>query len=181
MLVNPAKRRKSKSKRRKSPIAKRVVSSVKRRVKKYRCNPISGSSSGIMNQVKNAAVGAAGALAVDVVMSKLPLPLAMQTGAGRSAAQGLVSLGLGYAVAKFGKNRSLGVQLAEGGLTIALHGVFKGAVQKAMPTLALGEYDDDGLMGEGLLGNDLLGMGYISPAQVYDNVDDAMGYMDNDY
>lgn len=162
MLVNPRKRRKSKKSARKTGIVRRAKSLVHRSVKrarKYRRNPIGGgSSTGVTGQLKAAAIGAAGALAVDVVMSKLPLPANLQTGMGRTAAQGLVSIGLGMAVAKFGKNKKLGVQIAEGGLTIALHGVMKGALSKSIPSLAGNEgllgYDDLSGYDDGLLGYD---------------------------
>lgn len=181
MLVNPRKRRKSSAtKKRPSSIKRRRSVAAKPARRKYRRNPIGGTgSTSIMSQVKNAAVGAAGAVAVDVVMSKLPLPVNMQTGIGRSAVQGLVSLGIGMAVAKFGKNKKLGLNLAEGGLTIALHGVMKGAVNKAVPTLNLA---DSGLLGYELdgyeLNGDLLGaedydeMGWLSPAPVSNGFDE---------
>lgn len=176
MLVNPAKRRKTKKAKRRVSVARKSISRsttklVRRR--KYRSNPIGGSS--IQTQLTNAAVGAAGALAVDIAMTKLPIPASMQTGVMRSAAQGLVSLGLGMLVAKVAKNRRLGTQLAEGGLTIALHGVMKGAAAKAVPGLA---GIDDGLLGvDDELGNSLLGyanyddssFGYMNPARTYDS------------
>jgi hypothetical protein len=86
---------------------------------------------------------------------------------GRTAAQGLVSIGLGMAVAKFGKNKRLGVQLAEGGLTIALHGVMKGALAKQMPALA--GYDDGLLGNDGVLGYDDGLLGYDDMLSEFNN------------
>jgi hypothetical protein len=171
MLVNPRKRRKTAKKaRRKTGIVSRASGLARRvssKVRRYRRNPIGGSVSSPTTQLKNAAIGAAGALAVDVVMSKLPLPANLSTGMGRTAAQGLVSIGLGMAVAKFGKNKRLGVQLAEGGLTIALHGVMKGALAKQMPALA--GYDDGLLGNDGLLGYDDGLLGYDDMLSEFNN------------
>lgn len=126
MMVNPKKRRKTPAKR------KAGKSVAKRR----RRNPI--RTAGAINQIQNAAVGAAGALGVDVVMAKMPLPIAMTaTPAMRAATQGVVSLALGMLVANFGKKRVLGRQIAEGGLTVALHGVGKGLIG---PQLGLSAY-----------------------------------------
>ncbi len=158
MLVNPKKRRKSK--KRKSPARKGV--SVRRRrsvarkapTRRRRRNPIGGSKP--MDQIMNAATGAAGALAVDVVMAKLPLPAQMTgTPIMMSASQGLVSLVIGMAVSRFGKKRKLGQQLAEGGLTVALHGMGKGLIG---PTLGLSGWDDS-LLGidDSLLGYEAMG------------------------
>lgn len=169
MLVNPRKRRKTKARRRKTithsknPIRrKRRSTSLSaaprhhRRRKSYRRNPISGGT-GIVDQVKGAAVGALGAIAVDLAMSKLPIPATMKSGAMLHVAQGVVSLGLGMLVAKVGKNKKLGMQLAEGGLTVALYAAAKSAVGDK---LGLAGYEDlgDDLLGFQDLGDDLLGM-----------------------
>lgn len=163
LLANPARRRRRKksttvAKRRKSP--RRALAMVKRTsVRRYRRNPI--KMRGIMDQVQGAAVGAAGALAVDVAMSKLPLPAALQTGPMKYAAQGLVSIGIGMLVGKVFKNRKLGTQLADGGLTVGLYGAGKTLLAGTVP----------GLAGDELLGADLLGIqdvnqgvGWYSPA-----------------
>lgn len=169
MLVNPKKRRKAKRKtaskgvavrrrRRASPVAKR----------KYRRNPSPRNT--IMNQVQNAAVGAAGAVAVDVAIAKLPIPANMKVGAMATATQGLVSIGIGMLTSNVMKNKKLGVQIAEGGLTVALHGLMKGAVAKAIPMAGI----DNGLLGydDGLLAYDEMAgyddLGWMSPAQVDD-------------
>lgn len=166
MLVNPRKRRKSKVARKrksithaKNPIRRKRrstgLSAVKRR-KSYKRNPIVNGTS-IVSQVKGAAVGAMGAIAVDLAMTKLPIPLSMRTGAMLHLTQGAVSLGLGMLVAKVGKNKKLGMQIAEGGLTVALYAAAKAAVGDK---LGLAGYEDlgDDLLGFQDLGDDLLGM-----------------------
>lgn len=174
LLANPRKRRaKRTTAKRKAPARRRTavsVTSTKVTRRRYKRNP---SPRGIMGQVQGAAVGAAGALAVDVLMAKLPMiPATMKTGVMGSAVQGAVSIGLGMIVGKFA-NKKLGTQIADGGLTVALHGAMKSAVG---PSVGLSGYDDNGLLGfdSGLLGfqtfdND--GMGYINPAPVGDILD----------
>jgi hypothetical protein len=175
MLVNPAKRKKRKSVAKRSRVVRRKRAAVGYaknpvRARKYRRNPISG---GMIGQVKSAGIGAAGALAVDILMQKLPIPLSMRTGPLKHVAQGIVSLGLGFLVAKVGKNRSIGTQLADGGLVIAMYGGMKSLIG---PKLGL---SDD------LLGDDLLGVeDYMDEMNGYDmsgydmsgSTDDDMDY-----
>lgn len=171
MLVNPRKRRKTTAKRRrksithaKNPIRRKrrstaVSTSPRRhlRRKSYRRNPIA-TSKGVVEQVKGAAVGAMGAVAVDLVMSKLTIiPTAMRTGTMRHVTQGLISVGLGVLVAKVGKNRKLGMQLAEGGLTVALYTMAKASLGDKLGLNGYEELGDD-LLGFQDLGDDLLGM-----------------------
>jgi hypothetical protein len=165
MLVNPKKRKKAKRRsvaKRKAP--RRITRYSKSPVKRRR-NP-SSRGTGVFNQVKNAGIGAAGALAVDVAMSKLPIPANFTaTPTMAAATQGVVSIALGMLIAKFGKKRDLGRKISEGGLTVALHGMGKGLIG---PSIGLSSYDG-GLLGydDGLLGfqsQNQGGMGYYNPA-----------------
>lgn len=151
MLVNPHKRRKAKRRttsKRRSP--RRAISSVTRKTvtRRYRRNPI--RKSGIMDTAKTGAIGAIGALGVDIVMSKLPLPEQFTMGTMAPITKGLVGIGLGMAVAKFGKNKKLGTDIANGAVTVSLYNTMKTMVD---PQLGLSGYDD-GLLGwdDGLLG-----------------------------
>lgn len=142
LIANPSRRKTPKRKpRRKS--TKGLVTQTRRTttVTRRRRNPAARQRTGIVMKVQNAAVGAAGALAVDVAMAKLPfIPENLKTGPFSSATKGAVALVIGMAVEKFGKNKRLGVQLAEGGLTVALHDAAKSMVG---PTIGLGQYDYD--------------------------------------
>lgn len=183
LLANPRKRRAKRAvAKRKTPTRRRTVSAVtttKVTRRRYKRNP----SPRLMQQVQGAAVGAAGALAVDVLMAKLPMiPANMKSGVMGSAMQGIISIGLGMAASKFG-NKKLGAQLADGGLTVALHGAMKSA---AAPALGLNGFSDNGLLGfdSGLLGFQTLdddGMGFMNPAPVSDGFDGYQVYSsDND-
>ncbi|PCI44004.1 MAG: hypothetical protein COB41_05565 [Proteobacteria bacterium] len=156
MLVNPKKRTKKKKR----------LSSVTKVTKRYRRNPVDKAAIG--KTAMAGGVGAAGALAVDVAMAKLPIPENLKTGSMAPVARGLVGIGLGMLVSKFGK-KSLGQQVAQGAMTVALYSAGKNALG---PSLGLSAYDyddmdgygdlmgfDDDLdLGDDLLGDDLLGI-----------------------
>lgn len=176
MLVNPRKRRrKSKSKtraKRRSP-SKRLSTVTTRTVRRYRRNPI--KKTGIMNTVTGGAIGAAGALAVDVALQKLPIPANLKTDQIAPVTKAAVGIALGMAVSKFGKNKKMGEQLAGGAVTVALYEAGKKMVG---PSLGLSAVDE-GLLGwdDGLMGSDWGDdFGYTNPATTYD--DDSMGYYD---
>lgn len=169
MLVNPSSRKRRTTKHRKPTrtVSRRTTKSPTRRRRavamaprrRRRSNPVGGK---VVDQVMNSAIGAGGALAVDVAMAKLPLPANLTTTPTmRAATQGVVSIGLGMLVSNFGKKRKLGQQLAEGGLTVALHSMGKGLIG---PSVGLSGMDDS------LLGYDgsLLGYentdGWLNPA-----------------
>lgn len=182
MLVNPRRRRRTTAKR-KTPAksrARRALSSVSRRVstvrRRYRRNPI--KMTGIMGQFEGGAIGAAGALGVDFLMTKLPLPASLTAGSMAPVAKGLVGIGLGMAVSKFGKKRKLGEQLAGGAVTVALYEFGKTTIG---PHIGLS--GNDGLLGydDGLLGYDDFndGVGWINPSAVSSWDDSGMnGYDD---
>lgn len=175
LLANPKRRRRAhKSVAKKSAPRRRRSTSLTTTTKvtrrRYRRNP---AAPRLMQQVQGAAVGAAGAFMVDVAMSKLPIPANMKTGAMAAATQGLVSIGLGMLVGKFA-NKKLGMQIADGGLTVALHGALKSV---AGPSVGLSGWGDAGLLGygdSGLLGYQELngftdlndGVGFLNPAPV---------------
>lgn len=185
LMVNPRERRKAsktKSRRRSSGgLLARAKSAVSRVRRRYRRNPIGGMGNTAMTQFKDGAIGAAGALAVDVIFSKLPLPANLKTGAVGSIVQGFVGVGLGMAVAKFGKNRALGHKLAQGAVTISLYNAGKRMVGPALGLAGV----DDGMLGfddQGMLGYSELdtGMGWYSPAPVSEPYNSVDGFDDFD-
>lgn len=183
MLVNPKKRRKSRTakKPRKSiSVASRThaaISKATKRIKRYRRNPIPKTN--VLGQFKDGAIGAAGALAVDVAMAKLPIPAEYKTGNLAPVVKGLVGIGIGMAVSKFGKNKRLGEQLAGGAVTVSLYNAGR---QMLAPTLGLAGYDDSGMLGyddQGMLGWENNDMGWINPAQTFPDYAD-LGYFETD-
>ena len=185
MLVNPRKRRKAPVKRkaarktvaRKSPVKRKrnPASPVRRR----RRNPASrkvGVKS-IMGNVQNSAIGAAGAVGVDMAMRFLPIPLNLRMGNMNSLTKGVVALGLGMLTNAVVKGNT-GTKIAEGGMTVALYEAASGMIAQQTGVIAPGgvagsysdldnaamaEYLDAGEgMGEYLDG----GMGYAGAGEV---------------
>jgi hypothetical protein len=118
--------------------------------------------------MKEGAIGAAGAVATEVVMSKLPLPANLASGPARTAVSALASVGVGMLVSKFG-NRQLGKSMAQGGVTVAMHSALRGMV--AAPMGLSGYYD-------GELGYYDEGLGYMSSAPTFN---DGMGFVENEF
>jgi hypothetical protein len=126
-----------------------------------------------MATVKEGAIGAAGAIAAEVVLSKLPLGATFKVGTPQhTAASALAAVGVGMIVAKYGKKPALGKAMAQGGVTVALHQTMRGFVAGPLGlTKTVGYYGDDF--------ND---MGYTEPTEVWDSDFDAeeeLGYFVN--
>lgn len=159
LLVNPRKR-KSPSKRKRGPArARRRTTTVtvkanpskprrKRRKKAktvrrrgYRRNPVNFN---IMNFMQDtlmpSAVGAVGALGVDLTLGLLPLPDTLKTGPMRPLVKGLGAIGIGF-VANMVATRQMAEQVTAGGLTVVLYDAMKTFMQTQFPALPLGEYD----------------------------------------
>ena len=174
MLINPRKRRAAKStKRRASPrrarraatrrrrnpintIAARVRRTPVRRtarranpirnLRRRRRNPISlgGSAKSYMSAIKDALIGAGGAIGVDLAFSKLSpmLPASLQVvkgspGAG-DAVKAVFTVIAGKLLSK--ATRGLSVKAAQGALTVQAHGIVSGLLPASMQVNGLGYY-----------------------------------------
>lgn len=184
MLVNPKKRRKTrktrKAKSRRTGIAKYAHNPIRKKLRRYRRNPI-GRKTGMVATFTGGAIGAAGALAVDVAMQKLPIPDNLKTGQLAPIVKGMVGIGLGMVVSKVLKKNELGKQLANGAVTVALYSAGR---QMIGPSIGLAG-SDEGLLGydSGLLGysmfdeqGDDLGWYEPAPTSAWDNDDELNGF-----
>lgn len=166
MLINPRKRRATKKRKiRRNPAAKaapRVAAksnpirrrrrpavaayrSIRRRARR---NP----DGRLMGQIMNAAVGGAGAVAVDVIQGYLPLPTALRTG----YMPYVVKAGLGFALGAFGRD-ILGqnaARMGAGAMTVALYGALKQLTAGVLPGASVAS------------GATVAGLGYGSPTPV---------------
>lgn len=118
--------------------------------RKYRRNP-SVRLGGIGAMLKPAAMGAMGALGVDLITGYLPLPLAIKVSPARHLIKGLLAIGIGMVM-----KGNLGRNMAQGALTVAMHDASKEAVLMVAPSLQLGAEPTV---------DDLAGIGYYNPAQ----------------
>lgn len=166
-----AKKRKSMSKKairaRSRFRAAQMLGSPSRR---YRRNPNGGRfnmQTFTRNTLMPSAVGAAGALGIDVIMGFLPLPPALKTGPMRTVVKIAGAIGIGMLAATFVK-KNTAEQIAAGAITVALYDTLKGMLQVAMPTLQLGEND---------IFTEYPSLAYAGAGQT---VDDMGAYVDDD-
>lgn len=163
LLVNPRKRRKTRASnprkrrrartsnpRRRRHVARRANPRRRRHVarranphyrRRHRRNPsFRGISSGIAPTLKAGAIGAAGALGLDLLWGygAKYLPASLATGMAASAAKLLGSVLIGVIGNKL--LRGKGQAMAVGAATVAIHEIAKAQLASAMPSLPLGLY-----------------------------------------
>jgi hypothetical protein len=161
LLVNPHRRRKAKRARRKrrakSPAHALIVARksnprrrsvrgrarlVRRRAKRAHRAGIAGIKASFVPNLKAGAIGAAGALGLDVLMgaltSKLSLPPTLQSGWGKYALKIAGAVGVGVLGSYVLRGR--GAALSQGALTVVLHDIAREQLTQAFPSLPLGEY-----------------------------------------
>lgn len=151
LLVNPRKRsrRKTTAKKRRSP-AKRKTTARRRRSptrarrtrRTYRRNPIGklNVKSFMRQTLMPSAVGAVGALGIDMIMGFLPLPTTWKTGPMRPAVKGIGAVAIGLA-ASMVTSRKVAEQITAGGLTVVLYDTMKTFISGQFPAIPLGQYD----------------------------------------
>lgn len=99
------------------------------------------SIAGITSQLMPAAYGAAGAVALDVALGYIPLPVMFQTGYGKHGARIVGALGIGWLARKF--LGSKGNAVAAGALTVAMYSLVKDVVVQFAPSVkGLGDYEE---------------------------------------
>lgn len=173
LLVNPRRRKRrgkkstSARRRRRAPTAHRVRRRRRanprhafRARRRRRSNPRLGGVSvkSIGSMLVPAAIGGAGAIALDVGLSYLPLPAVLQSGWGNTAAKVLGAIALGLIGGKvLGKEK--GKLLAAGALTVVASQVLRGFAVQALGGTVKGlsgfrDYQDYNLSG------------YMNPAPV---------------
>jgi hypothetical protein len=120
----------------------------------------------LQNSLIPSAVGAAGAIGVDIVLGYLGpnLPAALQTGIAVPLTRIAGAVGLGMAAATVTGKRAIGEQVMAGAITVVLYNYAKNMVKAQFPSLPLsgmGEY--------------VSGFGYAGPALAYPDMSRGMG------
>jgi len=113
----------------------------KHHVRRHRNPSMRGVAGVALSQVKSAAVGALGALGLDVLYGygKQWLPDGIASNKyGSLAVKAVGAVGLGLVANRFAPGR--GTQAAIGALTVMLHGLGKELAQQQFPNLPLSEY-----------------------------------------
>jgi len=149
LLINPRKRKAARKARRANPVAKRRVMrrrknpihTMKRRVMRRR-NPISmGMGGGYMTAIREALMGGAGAVAMDLVFGQVNkfLPATLQKNPGTvgtgDAIKAVLTVFIGHALNK--PTRGFSKKAAQASLTVQAHDIIRSFVPA---TMALGYY-----------------------------------------
>jgi hypothetical protein len=135
--------KRGRSKKRRSNPRRRRAHARRRSSKRYRRNPLNikrtFSVGNVKSQVMGAIPGAFGALALDVAMGVLPIPLTWKTGniAYVTKIVGAIALG---AVAGMVVNQRIANDMTQGALTVMFHGLLKNLTAQFAPSLTLGAY-----------------------------------------
>lgn len=153
LLINPRKRRATKRKttakrvirRKRNPVAaysaskrrRNPIAAMKKRVMRRRRNPIGGGMmGGYMGAIREAVMGGAGAVAMDVVYGQIKgfLPASLQrvpgnVGAG-DAVKAIVTVALGQVLNK--ATRGFSKKAASASLTVQAHEIIRGFVPASM-------------------------------------------------
>lgn len=126
---------------RRNPVAvsRRRRSGSRRSLKGFKLIP----TNFIKGTVLPAAIGGAGALAVDIVWGILPIPAGIKTGPLGPLAKVAGALGVG-AVASMVGGRAMGEKVVGGYLTVMAYNFARDLVSKAAPQLTLGDYSPMG-------------------------------------
>jgi hypothetical protein len=115
---------------RKNPIMRR----------RFRRNPMPGSIGGFIgNSLVPAAVGAAGAIGVDMLIGNLPLPYNLTSGRALPLVRIGAALLVGAGVAAVAGDEA-GGQAAAGGMIVAVYGLAKSYLQNAAPNIRMARY-----------------------------------------
>lgn len=148
LLVNPRSRRRKKTTRKTSTRKRRTTasrtrrSSPRKRVSRYRRNPARrfNVQTFMQDTLMPSAVGAVGALGVDMVLGFVPLPANFKTGPLRPVVKGVAAVAIGM-IANMVATRKTAEQITAGGLTVVLYDTAKTFVQQQFPALPLGMYE----------------------------------------
>lgn len=124
---------------------RRSSRSSARRHRRYRRNPaaltLRGFTSRPVQMLTPAFQGAMGAVLVNTILSRLPLPPMLITGRVRYVTQAIAAVGLGMLAQRFGAGSALASRMAEGSLTVTLTDVIRDfSAQAGFPLGNLGYY-----------------------------------------
>lgn len=102
----------------------------------------------VQGQLQTASTGALGALGLDVALAYIPLPAAITGGIIGKVTKAAGAIALGVVANRFlGVSASNANRMAEGALTVQLHGIGKELLTQFAPGVALSAYVDENSLG----------------------------------
>lgn len=164
LVTNPAPRRRVR--RRRVSIGKRISRITHRSYGSF------SPTSFVHDMLLPSAIGAAGALAADVVLGYASphLPTFFKTGTGRSITKIGAAIGMSAIAARFA-NKRIGNQIIAGATIVTLYGVFHDFLKARVPTLSLmGEMEEMAEMED--MGEYVDGFGYVGAGYAVDGMGD---------
>lgn len=136
-------RRRRAAKRNPVRVRRARVASPRRARRRVRRNPISlkkfNPKSVLNHAVIPAAIGGAGALAVDVIWAMLPIPATFKSGAVGIVAKIAGAVAIGALAGKFVGGKT-GEAITVGAVTVTAYDILKNFVRTSVPSLPLSEY-----------------------------------------
>ncbi|MEE9119413.1 MAG: hypothetical protein V3U02_12580 [Calditrichia bacterium] len=201
LLVNPKKRGRRKT-RRKNPVARVAnprskksrrrnpiaANPRRRRTYRRRRNPITKIGNLVQDSLIPSVTAAGGALALDIIMGFLPLPDVVKIGPMRHLVKGAGAIGMGM-IAGMVSTPKTAQLVTTGALTVTMYGAGKELVGRFLPQLALGAYENEsdildglGYYGAGYSPMDSLGayendINDIEGIAAYQNEEDELGQL----
>ena len=137
---NP-KRRAAVSKKRRHRRAKHYSRNPRRAHRRhYRRNPIEGTATGFLSgTLVPAAIGAMGAIGVDIAIGSLPLPASMKTGTMLTLTRIGGALGIGFLLGMIA-GEDAGAEAAAGGIIVTIYSVAKTYIQQNFTSITMARY-----------------------------------------
>lgn len=129
-------KRKRRTRRRK---AKVFTHNPRQKRRRFRHNPRSIEAGFVKNTFLPGAIGAAGAIGTDMLISYLPIPPQFKQGMMLPVLKIGAALLVGAAVGAV-SSREAGEEAAAGGVIVALYGLARGFMQNSMPNVAMARY-----------------------------------------
>ena len=148
LLVNPRRRRRKTTtrrrrktttrKRRRNPVRRRRTTTVRRRRRRNPARKVTARS--VQRNLTVAAQGALGAIGLDIALAYIPLPAQLQGPLIGPVIKGLGAIGLGAVAGMAGVKAETATRMAEGALTVQLHGLGKTLIATWAPDVNMSAY-----------------------------------------
>jgi hypothetical protein len=137
---NPKRRASVSKHKRRHRRTKHYSRNPRRARRHYRRNPIEGTATGFLSgTLVPAAIGAMGAIGVDIAIGSLPLPASMKTGTMLTLTRIGGALGIGFLLGMVA-GEDAGAEAAAGGIIVTIYSVAKTYIQQNFTSITMARY-----------------------------------------